>query len=83
MKADDEMVRLGIVKQVDEDGGDRLDGAADQAGKRAGAHIMDVRRMFTNLSFLVSCSESLAWVFFIFVDRVVVNDDYKERKKSP
>ena len=42
---DDEMVRLGTVKQVDKDGGDRIDGAADQGGRRAGAHIMDVRRM--------------------------------------
>ena len=44
---DDEMVRLGTVKQVDEDDGDCTDGAADQGGRCAGAHIMDVRRMLS------------------------------------
>ena len=46
--ADDEMVQLGAVKQVDKDCADRAVEAAD-LGRRhvGGAHIMDVRRTFS------------------------------------
>ena len=41
--AGDERVPLGAVKQVDKDGNDRADQAADQGRRYAGAHVMDAQ----------------------------------------
>ena len=45
--ADDEMVRMGVVEQVDKDGNDQADSAADLGRKHVDACVIERRRVFS------------------------------------
>ena len=74
-RADDEMVQLGAVTQVDKDGNDHADEAADLGGRPVGDHILDAHRMFSQAChywYLLYLSS------IVFVARIVVKNDDEE-----
>ena len=77
-RADDEIMGLGVVKQIDKDGSHRADEPADLDRRHVGAHIMDARKMFSQTCHFVYPVVHELQRFFIAVARVFVDNDDKE-----
>ena len=71
--ADDEMVRLVVVRALDKDGNDRADAAANRGGRRR--VVLDVRRLVTQSSHLWCPTVFELHRISFGVGRTVVDDD--------
>ena len=69
--ADDEMVRLGVVRALDKDVDDRADAAADRGRRHVWRHVLDAR---VNQAYGLRCP-IIDDLHRFAVARVVVNDD--------
>ena len=75
--AGDEMVRMDVVEQVDKDGNDRADEAADLGSRHVDASVMDARRLFSQTCHVCTLLFTSCTGSSLLSHSVVVNDDDK------